>query len=73
MTIDPKFSTINAVEQLAEILKKECQKTIIVLGLDKENVLKAFQRSSIEDRVGLLGFSFKRMYSQIIEDKQYSF
>ena len=32
MTIDPKFSTINAVEQLAEILKKECQKTIIVLG-----------------------------------------
>ena len=57
MTIDPKFSTINAVEQLAEILKKECQKTIIVLGLDKDNVQKAFQRCSIkggalEDRVG---------------------
>ena len=57
MTIDTKFSTIHAVEQLAEILKKECQKTIIVLGLDKDNVLKAFQRSSnngeaLENRVG---------------------
>ena len=47
MTIDPKFSTIHAVEQLAEILKKESQKTIVVLGLDKDNVLKAFQRSSL--------------------------
>ncbi len=56
MTIDKKNSTIHAVEQLAEILKKECQKTIIVLGLDKENVLRAFQRSSekggaLEERV----------------------
>ena len=51
MTIDPKFSTIHAVEQLAEILNKECQKTIIVLGLDKDNVLKAFQRSSQKDGV----------------------
>ena len=47
MTIDPKFSTTHAVEQLAEILKKECQKTVIVLGLDKTNVLAAFQRSSV--------------------------
>ena len=48
MTIDKKNSTIHAVEQLAEILRKEKQKTIIVLGLDKTNVLKAFQRSSFE-------------------------
>ena len=59
MTIDQNFSTIHAVEQLAEILKKECQKTIMVLGLDKDNVLKAFQRSSmkegaLENRVGEL-------------------
>ena len=48
MTIDKKISTIHAVEQLAEILRKEKQKTIIVLGLDKKNVLTAFQRSSSE-------------------------
>ena len=56
MTIDPKFSTINAVEQLAEILKNECQKTIIVLGADKETVLRSFQKQSkkggsLENRV----------------------
>ena len=50
MPIDPKGSTIHAVDQLAEILKKECQKTIIVLGVDKDNVLEAFQRTSLEGR-----------------------
>ena len=48
MTIDKKNSTVHAVEQLADILRKEKQKTIIVLGSDKNNVLTAFQRSSSE-------------------------
>ena len=64
MTIDRNFSTIHAVEQVAEILAKERQKTVIVLGIDKDNALKAFQRSPIKNRVRLsfaIKFRFEAM------------
>ena len=51
LAFKPKTSLASSVEQLAFILKKEIAKTIIKVGLEKEQIIAALQNTEIAKRV----------------------
>ena len=51
LALKPKTSLVFAVEQLAYILTKEIAKTIIKVGLEKDQIVAALRKTEIAERV----------------------
>ena len=51
LALKPNTSLVFAVEQLAYILTKEIAKTIIKVGLEKDQIIAALQKTEIAERV----------------------
>ena len=51
LALKPNTSLVFAVEQLAYILTKEIAKTIIKVGLEKDQIIAALRKTEIAERV----------------------